>query len=410
MKRGAISLCLAFGLAFTLPAPGADWPQFRGLNRDGKSPETGLLKSWPADGLRPLWVAEGLGQGFSGATVADGIVYVTGMAEVSHEGALLAFNLDGKLLWRTPYGQEWEQSYPGARASVTIDAGRLYLLSSPGLLVCCDVKTGATLWSKDITKTFGGEMPRCGFVEGLLVHGGIIMCTPGGKDAALAGLDKQTGETRWVSRGFGGLSGYCSPILVERGGKHLALTLTARHLVGVDPVTGSIAWSEPFDPVAEDPNHSVSPVYENGCVYATSGHGEGGRMFEVSPSGEAIHAKWTDKSLNNLHGGVVAVGGYLYGSNLKGKWVCLDLNTGAVMYEAAGVGMGSVAYADGMLYCYGEKGTLGLAKASPSGFELVGSFKVTQGSGQHWAHPVIAGGRLYIRHGDVLLAYDITAH
>ena len=222
-------------------------------------------------------------------------------------------------------------------------------------------------------------------------------------------LEKKTGRTIWTSQGFSDQSAYCSPILVERAGRRLIVTITARHVVGLEAGAVLLAWSQPFDPEAQDPNHSVSPVYQDGCLYATSGHGDGGRMFEISPDGKQICLKWTDKILNNLHGGVVVVDGYLYGTNLKDKWVCLDLKNGAVMYEAGGVGMGSVAYADGMLYCYGEKGTLALVKASPKAYELVSSFKVTHGAGQHWAHPVISGGRLYIRHGDVLIAYHIRS-
>jgi outer membrane protein assembly factor BamB len=357
--------------------------------------------------LTPLWVAEGLGKGLSSATVAKGCLYVTGMADTNNEGALSAFDLTGKRLWRTAYGREWDQTYPGARCTPTFDDGRLYLLSSTGFLVCFDAASGAVAWSQDIAKQFGGEMPRCGFVEPPLIDGDRLLCTPGGKDASLVALDKKTGATLWTTAGFSDMSAYCAPILIERGGARWAVTITARHVVRLDPATGQIAWSQPFDTEAEDPNHSVTPVYQDGCLYATSGHRKGGQMFELAPDGKQSTLKWSDATLNTLHGGVVAVDGYLYGTNLKSKWVCLDLKTGAVMYEADGVGMGSPIYADGMLYCYGEKGILALVNASPKGYDLVSRFKVTQGSEQHWAHPVLSDGRLYIRHGDALIAYSI---
>jgi outer membrane protein assembly factor BamB len=172
---------------------------------------------------------------------------------------------------------------------------------------------------------------------------------------------------------------------------------------------GKLLWRQPQDPDAKDQNHSVGPVFEAGCVYATSAHGDGGQMCEMSPDGEHIAQRWTDAVLSCVHGGVVVVDGFIYGSNKRGKWVCLELKTGRAMYETAGVGAGSVAYADGMLYCYGAPGTVGLVRASPAGYELAGKFKVTHGKGQHWAHPVISGGRLYIRHGDALMAYDVAA-
>jgi hypothetical protein len=152
----------------------------------------------------------------------------------------------------------------------------------------------------------------------------------------------------------------------------------------------------------------VAPVYQDGLMYVTSGHGKGGQMFEITDDGRQITPRWTDTVLNTVHGGLVLVDGYVYGSNARGRWVCLELRSGQVKYETSGVGMGSVACADGMLYCYGDKGLLGLVRVSPEAHEIVSRFKVTQGEGPHWAHPVISGGRLYIRHGDCLMAYDVS--
>jgi len=404
MKLRLTCCCLCVAVC----AYSADWPQWGGVNRNAKSSDTGLLKTWPADGLTPLWVAEGIGKGNAAATVANANVYVTGMDE-NGQGQLSAFDLSGTLLWRTPYGREWDQTYPGARSSPAFDDGRLYILSSMGLLVCFEAKTGKILWSEDVAKKFGGVMPRCGFAESLLVCDGRVVCTPGGKDASLVALDKKTGQTAWTTQGFSDLSGYCSALLIERGGQRLIATITARHVAGIDPANGAVVWSQPFDTEAEDPNHCVSPVYEDGFLYATSGHRDGGQMFLLAPDGKQASPVWADQILNTLHGGIVAVDGYLYGTNLKDKWICLEIKTGNVMYETRGVGMGSVAYADGMLYCYGEKGTLALVPASPKGYEIASSFKIMQGDGQHWAHPVIANGRLYVRHGNALVCYSIGA-
>jgi len=222
-------------------------------------------------------------------------------------------------------------------------------------------------------------------------------------------LDKATGKTIWTTQGFSEQSAYCSPILIERGGRRLVVTITARSIVGLDPGTGVLVWRQSIDPEAEDPNHSVSPVYAEGRLYATSGHGEGGQMLEVSPDGGQVSLKWTDTTLNCLHGGLVLDAGYLYGSNTKGKWICLNAANGTVMYIDKGVGMGSLVYADGMLYCYGEKGTAGLVEATPKGYTLVSSFMIERGKGPHWAHPVISGGRLYLRHDTFLMVFDVKA-
>lgn len=387
----------------------ADWPQWRGPNRDGKSTETGLQAQWPAGGPRRLWTAEGLGEGYSTVAVVDGLIYATGMVPQTHQGVLSAFDLGGDLKWRTPYGPEWHTRYPGARSTPTVDGDRVYVLSGMGRLVCCDATTGAIRWSKHVAKEFGGEPPACGFAESVLVHDHQVICTPGGKDASLVALNKTTGRTIWTSKGLSEQSAYCSPILVERADKRLLVTITARSVVGLSVDTGDPWWRQPQDPDAKDPNHSVTPVYGAGHLYATSGHGQGGQLLAVSPDGRQVRVAWTDKTLNSLHGGVVLVDGHLYGSNLKGRWACLRLTTGEVMYEAKGVGRGSVAYADGKLYCYGEKGTVALVPASPTGYKPVSRFTVRRGNGRHWAHPVICGGRLYLRHGDCLMAFDIRA-
>jgi outer membrane protein assembly factor BamB len=403
-----VTTLLLAASAVTL-AWGEDWPQFRGLNRDGKSPETGLLKEWPAEGLTPLWIVEGLGNGYSSVAVAGGMLFTTGMVGETNQGLLSAIDLSGKVKWQTRYGPDWDQMHPGTRSTPTVDGARLYELSGVGRLLCLDTKTGAILWSRDLPNEFGGEAPRCGFAEAPLIYKDSVICTPGGKDAALAALDKNTGKTLWTSAGFSDQSAYCSPILIERGGNSLIVTITARHVAGLDANTGKLFWSQPFDTKADDPNHSVAPVFQDGRLYVTSGHGEGGQMFEISPDGREATPSWTDRVLNTLHGGLVLVDGYVYGSNSRDRWVCLDLKSGKVMYEAHGVGMGSVAYADGMLYCYGDKGMLGLVRAIPTAHELISRFKVTQGEGPHWAHPVISGGRLYIRHGGFLMAYNVSS-
>lgn len=387
---------------------GADWPQFRGLNRDGKSPETGLLKRWPDKDFKPFWTVKGLGIGYSGPAVANHTVYVTGMDKKTHEGTLFAFDLEGKPKWQIPYGTEWHTRYPGTRSTPTVEGNSIYLLTGMGNLLCFNTESGKIQWARNIAKEFGGKPPACGFAEGLLIYNEKLICTPGGKDACMVALDKTNGKTIWTTKGFSEQAAYCSPILVKRGGKDIIITITAHHLIGVNPENGDLYWRHPFDPKAKDPNHSITPVYQDGNIYITSGHRKGGMMVEISPDGLKVNEKWTDKVLGCVHSGLVLVDGYIYGTSNKKKWICLELNNGNVKYQKRGLGTASVAYADGMLFCYSQKGVIGLVKASPKGYELLSSVKVPYGNGQHWAHPVISGGRLYIRHGDVMMAYGIS--
>jgi len=385
----------------------AEWPQFRGLQRDGSSAETPLAKEWPHDGPPLLWSCEGLGDGFSSAVSDGDTIYVSGLDAERGEGYVTALDRDGKPRWKVPYGKEWTGSHPGTRYPPTIGGGQLFLLSGHGVVYALDTRDGTTLWRRDISADFGGPTPIMGFAESLLVDGDVVYCTPGGRDTSVVALDRHTGETRWASEGHNDPSAYCSPLLVERGGTGLLITLTSATLIAFDPATGAIVWRVPFDETAQDQNHSVAPVYRDGLLYVTSGHRDGGVLFELSPDGREIGERWRDDVLNPLHGGVVLAEGHLYGANSRGRWVCLRLDDGALQWEDRGVGRGSLIQADGRLYCYGEKGTLALVEATPKGYTARGSIRIEAGAGPHWAHPSIADGVLYIRHGGVLLAYHI---
>ncbi|NUM56675.1 MAG: PQQ-like beta-propeller repeat protein [Candidatus Hydrogenedentes bacterium] len=386
-----------------------DSPQWRGHNRDGKYTESGLLAQWPTEGPPLLWTIDGIGEGFSSVAVANGAIYTTGKAPGTHRGLLTSLKLDGSRNWQIDYGAEWAGQQPGTRCCPTVNDGRVYVLSGHGLLLCVDATSGDKLWEVDIAKRFGGEPPMCGFAESLLIDGSNVICTPGGKDASVAALDKLTGETIWTSTGLSEQAAYCSPILIQRGDLRLIVTMPVQSIVGIEASNGKVVWRQPFDENETLQNHSVTPVYVDGLLYATSGHGKGGRMYALSTDGRNVELIWEDATLNTNHGGLVFIDGYVYGASSSHRWACLRASDGNTMYRTSGVGMGSIVYADGNLYCYGEKGTLGLVRANPESYQLVSSFKIAAGDGQHWAHPVISGERLYIRHGDTLSAFDIRA-
>jgi outer membrane protein assembly factor BamB len=390
-----------------------DWPQFRGPNRDGKSAETGLLKKWPESGPKLLWSVDGLGIGFSSVVVADGFIYTTGM--LNGEGFLFAYDLSGNLKWKVSYGPEWQRSHRGTRTIPTVDDSRVYVFSGTGILACFDAKTGEEKWAVDTLNKFEGKNIMWGIAESVLIVGANAICTPGGKDASVVAFDKMTGRSVWTSKGLSERSSYCSPALIEIGGTELIATMLERSVVGLDIKTGKVLWKDRIKEGIGRHNHPVSPLYRDGYIYITAGYEIGGVMYRLSADGTKISKKWEDATLDVHHGGVVLVDGYLYGanwtSNARGDWVCLDWDNGKVMYETRWNGnKGSIIYADGMLYCYDENtGDVALVKASPKDFEIVSSFRVTEGSGKHWAHPAISDGRLYIRHGDALMAYEIKS-
>jgi outer membrane protein assembly factor BamB len=388
-------------------AQAADWPQFRGPNRDGKSPETGLLKEWPAEGPRLLWTVEDLGHGFTSAAVADGRVYTTGLE--GEEGFLYAYDTSGRAQWKKSTGKGWTEGHPGTRSTPTVREGHLYLMTGHGRVVCLDAATGEERWSVDLMDKFGARNIRWGITESLLLNGDRLICTPGGEEAGMVALHRKTGETLWICRALDDISGYCSPVLIRRGERPVILSLTKNALVSVDGQSGELLSRHARE--ARYGIHAVSPAYEDNFVYVTSGYGgERGEMVVLSDDARKMTTQWTDSKLDCHHGGVIAHEGHVYGASDKnsgGNWLCLDLKTGEVKAEIEAVGKGSIAYADGMLYGYGENGTVGLINASPVDFRMVSSFSVAKGNKQHWAHPVIAGGRLYIRHGNALMVYDV---
>lgn len=396
----------------------ADWPQWLGPKRNNISEEKGLLKEWPENGPKMLWHTGDLGAGYSTVSICNGTIYVTGIKEKT--GFLTAMDMAGKIKFQKPYGPEWTKSYPSSRSTPTIDSDRAYIFSGLGGVHCLDTGTGDQVWSINVVEKFKAKIPGWGMAESVIIDGDKLICTPGGKDASLVALNKNTGDFIWRTEGLNSQSCYSSGIIVERADVRLVVALTVDYLVGIDIETGQVLWKYLCDDYMNPDLKSfgrdsmpVSPVYYSGSVFVTGGYDMGSARFDISHDGKSIERAWFNYTLDCHHGGVVIVDGYIYGSNwesnTRGNWICLDFNTGKVMYETDWQGnKGSISYADGMLYCYDEKkGTVALVKANPASFDIVSTFEVTMGQDEHWAYPVIYGGTLYIRHGQVLMAYDV---
>ena len=283
-------------------------------------------------------------------------------------------------------------------------------------IACFDAESGQEKWTFKAGEKFKSKYGRWGTAESPLIVDDKVICSPSGDETCMVAFNKKTGEVVWTAKGLGQQTEYCSPICVERGGKKIIVTIFESSIVGVNAANGDILWQyacSDYQKVSRGANTST-PTYHDGAVYFTSGYDRGDIRLDISADGMSITKVWEDSSLDNHHGGVVLVDGYLYGSNWisnsKGNWLCVDWNTGKLMYDAEWENKGPITYADGMLYCFDEKdGNLALVKADPSGFEVVSSFEITMGEGKYWSHPVVAGGRLYVRHGDVLMVYDIKA-
>ncbi len=402
MKSSALLIILF--LCFSFFATAQTYNNWRGPDRDGKYPETGLLKQWPAGGPAMLWAFEGLGRGFSSAIPANEKIYVTGME--GDIGFVYELSKQGQLLRKFPYGQEMGGNYPGSRSTPTVAGNLMYIATGEGTLVCIDLSTGTEKWSRDLFNEFDGKNIRWGFTENLIIDGDIIYCAPGGKKNNIIALHRITGKLIWSSEGKGNLSAYCSPLLINHGGRKILINMMHSNIVGLDASTGRLLWSYPY---ANQRNiHPNSPIYYDGYLYCFSGYGMGGVQLKLSADGNSVSKQWFDKKLDNQIGGAVLLDGYIYGSGNRNRfWYAIDWQTGESVFETRDIDIGTVIYADGMLYAYTQRGELALLEPQNGGFRVVSKTTVELGSDQHWAHLVIDNGILYVRHGNALMAYDI---
>jgi len=405
-----LSLVLTFGYsAFSQVI------QWRGEKRDGYFKEAGLLKAWPANGPEMILKVEKLGKGYSSPVVANQTIYVTGMIDTLDY--LTALDLQGKIKWQVPYGRSWSKSFPDTRSTPTVDGDRIYVVGGLGRLVCIDANTGKENWAVDVDKDFKSEWHIWGVSETPLIVDDKVICTPGGKATSVVAFDKMTGKLIWQSESVGGQRAYASPTIYEYKNFKFILAVTATHLIALNPKDGEVAWNYQYykNELWKDQPGLIwtnTPVFKNDEIFLSMGYDYPAVMLKMDASGTSVTEKWTNKVLDNHHHGVLVSGDYIYGSNWisngKGKWVCLKWDTGELKYETDWINKGALVGADDLFYVYEEKtGTVGLVKPNPKNWEVISSFKVNGGSGPHWAHPFISDGKLYIRHGDVLMVFNI---
>ncbi len=400
---------LVFTSLLTATAAPGDWPTWRGPKRDGISTETGLLKAWPKEGPMLAWKATGLGTGYSTVSVADGRVITMGDGP---DGArVLAFDLKGKELWQSETIGKPGGNYPGTRCTPAIDGGLIYALGQFGDFVCLDAKTGKMVWSKSFQKDFGGGYAGWNYTESPLVDGNKVLLTPGGKQGTMVALDKKTGALLWQSKQWTDRAAYSSIVPSDFGGKRHYVQFTEESVAGIEATTGNLLWRAP----RKGATASIpTPVLSGDLVFVTSGYGVGCNLFKLKPDSSVIGTEevYANKNIVNHHGGVILLGKHLYGHSDSGGWTCMEMSTGEVAWKNGGVGKGAVAYADGHLYCRSEggKGNVALIEATTTGYVEKGRFEQPDRSGKNsWAHPVIAGGKLYLRDQDTLLCYDVKS-
>jgi outer membrane protein assembly factor BamB len=398
----------------------AEWPQWRGPNRDGISDEKGLLQKWGEKGPPLAWETKGLGKGFSSVAIHDGHIVTLGrkngglnLTAVSTAG--------GKELWST---QLLKKTDKDPNCTPTIGGDLVYSVSTDGGLFCNELKTGKLVWEKNFKADFGGRMMSgWGYSESPLVDGDRLICSPGAKDASLAALDPKTGNVIWKStipkfgdRGSDGAA-YSSVVVSHGAGIKQYVQLMGRGVISVAADDGRFLWG--YNAVANGTANIPTPLIHGDYVFASTGYGTGAALLKLSKDGD-IGVKADEqyflkaKDFQNHHGGMIMLGDYIYcgSQHNQGFPICLEWKTGKIVWShGRGVGDGSaaVAYADGNLYFRYQKGALALIEANPKEYKEKGSFVPPQGGDPCWSHPVIAGKRLYLREQDALYCYELSA-
>jgi outer membrane protein assembly factor BamB len=400
LTGGAVLFLFSFVLE-ALGQTGGDWPQWRGPNRDGISKETGLLKQWPTGGPPLVWKATGAGGGYSSFSIVNGRLYTMGLR--GDREYIIAFDVaTGKEIWATAHGSAFRNDRgDGPRGTPTVDGDRLYALGGSGDLSCLDTKTGRTIWTMNVLSKFGGSNTKWGISESPLVIGEKVLVNAGGPGASIVALKKTDGSLIWKSQSDE--AGYSSAIPVEVGGVTQVVFFTGSRAVGLDLRDGRLLWeySRPSNDVA----NVATPVARLNRVFISSDYGTGGGLVEIKADGKAQEVYFT-KDMRNHHSSTVLVGDYLYGFS-SSILTAMRFDTGEIAWRDRSVGKGSLVFADGNLYCFSENGVVGLVEATPTAYREKGRFQIKQGSLPTWTHPVVAGGRLYLRDQDTIYAFDV---
>jgi len=389
----------------------SDW---RGPNRDGIYPESGLLKQWPEEGPVLLWSFEGLGFGHTAVAIANSMVFATGITDtLQSTGTLFAFDLAGNLIWKKDYGKEFTENFQGSRSTPVVVDDMIYIESGSGAVYCLMAENGEEVWSRDFVQDIGVDsLPQFGYSESVLIDGDHLICVPGGKENNVVGFNRFTGDMVWASIGNGERATYNSPIMIEVGTQRLVIAMTAGSIMGIDAASGEMYWQ--IEQTQQNNIHANTPVYSDGKLVVASvdpTSTSGMVQIELLDEGKDVKEVWRNRKFRNLFGGVIKVDSCLYGSAyMRNDWQVISWNTGEMLVQNKEFGGGAIIYADGMFYCYAENdGEFALVDANPEKIEIISKFKVPLGNNEHWAHPVIHDGVLYIRHGDALMAYDIKA-
>jgi outer membrane protein assembly factor BamB len=408
--RGSV-VPVAFALVSSLTVAGStlladDWPQWRGPRRDGVSAEKGLLKQWPAGGPPLAWQTRGAGEGYSSMAVANGRLVTLGAR--SGTEYVIAFDVaSGKRLWEVPNGRRFNNDRgDGPRATPTIDGDRIYAFGASGDLSVLEAATGKVVWTQNLLQKFAGSNIGWGLSESPLVLADRILVNAGGSGASIVALRKTDGSLIWRTQSDE--AGYSSAVLLEAAGVRQAVFFTGQRALGVDVNDGRLLWS--YDRVSNRTANIATPIVRDQRVFLSSDYGTGAALLSITGDGGKVSARevYFTREMRNHHASSVLVGDHLYGFS-SSILTAMNFDSGSVAWRDRSVGKGSLIFADERLYLFSENGVVGLAEANPAGYREHGRFTIRAGNLPTWSHPVVSGGKLFLRDQDTIYAYDVGA-
>lgn len=389
---------------------------WRGPGRTGIYNEKDLMRKWPASGPSLLWEVTGFGNGYSSATVTDEAIYITGTR--GGKDLLTAFSQDGKKKWEVEYGSfTKEVPFPENRCTPTYSDGKILVVSGQGDLACV-TRDGKIAWSVNYYQKYNATIQRFGVSESPLVIDNKVIATPGGNMASMVAFSLENGSVVWETPALNEATQYTNPLLIEDKGMKVIVTHTATYIIGVNAINGKMLWKFNFATVNDDQkagkNYIQTPLYRDGFLFAANGYGQTAAKIKIAFDGSEPTLVWKNSEINPHVGGMVLIGNYIYSSthdsNSKGRWICVDWTSGKTMWTTSWNNKGSVISAEGLLYIIEEKnGNIALVRPNSEKLDILSSFRLTEGEGPYWAHPVIDKGRLFVRHGDYLAVYSLRA-
>jgi len=409
----ALAIAVSISLTSLLADEAANvhgWPEHHGPGRTNISPERGLLKKWPEGGPPRLWTYSQCGRGYSGVTIAAGMIFTAG--DFGRDQKLLALDMDGHFLWEARNGDAWRGASPGCRSTPTFSEGALYHLNPAGRLAAYEAKSGKPLWTVDLKSRFDARYGIWALAENVIVDSDKVLCMPGGPKGRVVALDKRTGKTIWANTDIEDYAAYCSGIVVTHGGVRQLITMTQRSVVGVNVENGTLVWSAPYVP--RSPQNALTPVYHDGYVFVACGHSSDGTLMKIDQGSRTASVVWRRSDLDDCHSGALLVDDKLYGTSCRlggQSFYCVDYLTGKTVKMDDTMGKVGITCADGMIYALNHRGTMSLLEINDEGFDAVSRFELKRRpTNTYLAHPVVCGGRLYIRGGEDLCVYDIRAN